>query len=101
MRASTFAALTLAAVVAADQCNTGSAQCCNSVKQADDESLTGIFGLLGIVVGEVTGQVGVDCSPIGALSSGGGQCNQHPVCCTNNTFKGLVNLGCSPINVGL
>jgi len=66
-----------------DQCNSGAAQCCkelttilmnrvnpllpspgNSV-QSSDSSLVGVLaGLLGIVLGPVESQVGVNCSPI-------------------------------------
>ncbi|EIW83013.1 fungal hydrophobin [Coniophora puteana RWD-64-598 SS2] len=92
-----FAVLALAA--SSGQCNTGSAHCCNSVKQASDKSMTDMLGLVGIVLEDVTGQIGVDCSPLDLLSSGGGQCNQHPVCCTDNQFNGFINLGCSPINI--
>ncbi|EIW80221.1 fungal hydrophobin [Coniophora puteana RWD-64-598 SS2] len=84
-----------------NQCNTGSAQCCNTVDSASSPQVATVLGLLGIVVGDITGQVGLQCSPLSVLSSGGGTCNQEPVCCTNNSFNGLVNLGCSPINVGL
>ncbi|EIW79530.1 fungal hydrophobin [Coniophora puteana RWD-64-598 SS2] len=104
MHASTFAALTFAAVVAAGgagQCNTGSAYCCNQVKSVQDKSVTKQLTALGVVVEGLTGQAGLDCSPLNVLSTGAGTCNQHPVCCTNNKFTGLINLGCSPINVNL
>ncbi|EIW77400.1 fungal hydrophobin [Coniophora puteana RWD-64-598 SS2] len=83
------------------QCNTGSASCCNSVQNASDVSST--FDLLGLgaILEGLTGQVGLNCSPLDILGSGAGQCNQEPVCCTGNTFSGLINLGCSPINLNL
>lgn len=74
-----FAALTVLAVVAvasagsapSDQCNTGAIQCCNSVQEANSPSVAGLFGVLGIAVKDVTGQVGVTCSPITAVGIAG------------------------------
>ncbi|KIJ65102.1 hypothetical protein HYDPIDRAFT_89074 [Hydnomerulius pinastri MD-312] len=86
---------------ATGQCNTGTISCCNSVQQANSAGVASLLGLLG-VVGEITGQVGVQCSPISAIGLGSGAtCQQQPVCCTGNSFNGLINLGCSPINLNL
>ncbi|KDR81102.1 hypothetical protein GALMADRAFT_60808 [Galerina marginata CBS 339.88] len=85
----------------ASQCNTGGLQCCNSVQAANSPSLATIFALLGIVVGSVTGQVGVTCSPITVIGAGGNSCSAQPVCCSNNSFNGAVALGCTPVNINL
>ncbi|KDR81105.1 hypothetical protein GALMADRAFT_20915, partial [Galerina marginata CBS 339.88] len=85
----------------ASQCNTGDLQCCNSVQSANSPSIAGILGLLGIVVGSITGQVGVTCSPISAVGVGGNSCAAQPVCCSNNSFNGVVAIGCSPVNINL
>ncbi|KAF8523241.1 hydrophobin [Gautieria morchelliformis] len=81
------------------QCNTGSAQCCNTVGAAN--SLPGaavLMGLLGIVLQDVSAVIGLGCTPISVIGVAGGvNCDQQPVCCTNNNFNGLVNVGCSPI----
>ncbi|KAF5362464.1 hypothetical protein D9756_002080 [Leucocoprinus leucothites] len=83
------------------QCNTGSIQCCNSV-QSSSSSLVGLLaGLLGIVLGPVEALVGVNCSPISVIGVGGNSCTAQPVCCTGNSFSGLLVLGCSPININL
>ncbi|KAF5329808.1 hypothetical protein D9619_009338 [Psilocybe cf. subviscida] len=102
----TLAVVTLAAATPtgtdpSNQCNTGSLQCCNSVQAANSASIAGLLGLLGIVVSTLTGQVGVTCSPITAIGLGGSSCSAQPVCCTNNTFNGVVALGCTPININL
>ncbi|KJA19392.1 hypothetical protein HYPSUDRAFT_97137, partial [Hypholoma sublateritium FD-334 SS-4] len=81
------------------QCNTGSIQCCNSVQDAKASSLTALFNVLSIPVESVTGQVGVTCSPITAVGTGGNSCTQQAVCCSNNSFNGVVALGCTPINI--
>jgi len=103
----TLAVATLAAATPArrngpgNQCNTGSLQCCNSVQAANSPSIATLLGLLGVVVGSVTGQVGVTCSPITVIGTGATDCNEQPVCCTDNSFKGVVALGCTPINLNL
>ncbi|KIJ33018.1 hypothetical protein M422DRAFT_265047 [Sphaerobolus stellatus SS14] len=82
------------------QCNTGDAQCCNSDSSASNPSAAALLGLLGIVVQGVDVLVGITCSPIIAIGVGGGaNCAQQPVCCTNTSFNGVVNIGCTPISL--
>ncbi|KAH7919202.1 fungal hydrophobin [Leucogyrophana mollusca] len=84
------------------ECDTGSAYCCNSVQAADSSAVTTLLGLLGIVLGDITGNVGLTCSPLTIIGTGSGaSCNQEPVCCTNDEYNGLINLGCSPLNLNL
>ncbi|KJA29773.1 hypothetical protein HYPSUDRAFT_100914, partial [Hypholoma sublateritium FD-334 SS-4] len=87
-----------------DQCNTGSLQCCESTQDATSASNAGLLSLLDlldIVLGDITGQVGVTCSPITGVGLSGTSCSEQPVCCTDNTFNGVIALGCSPININL
>lgn len=80
-----------------NQCNTGEMHCCNSVSQAGSNGeLDDLLGLLGVVVAAGT-NVGQSCSPIAALGNSG--CTAKPVCCENNQFNGLVNIGCTPIQL--
>jgi hypothetical protein len=100
----TVAVATLAAATGgsgspSNQCNTGTLQCCNSVQAADSPTVSTLLGLLGIAVGDVTALVGVTCSPITVIGVGSSSCSAQPVCCTNNSFKGVVALGCTPINL--
>ncbi|RDB21692.1 Fruiting body protein SC1 [Hypsizygus marmoreus] len=83
------------------QCNTGSVQCCNSVQNADSQHVGLLAALLGLDLSAITGQVGVTCSPLTAIGLGGNSCTQQPVCCSGNSFKGLIVVGCTPINIGL
>ncbi|KAF8895194.1 fungal hydrophobin-domain-containing protein [Infundibulicybe gibba] len=87
----------------ASQCNTGDLQCCNSSQESSDTSagLNTLLSLLGVVVGDLTGVIGVSCSPISAVAVGGNSCSAQPVCCSNNSFKGAVALGCTPVNLNL
>ncbi|KAF9483031.1 fungal hydrophobin [Pholiota conissans] len=87
-----------------NQCNTGSLQCCQSTQSAASAStglLSGLLSLLGVVVGDLTGKIGVTCSPISVVGVSGTSCNEQPVCCTNNSFNGVIALGCTPININL
>jgi len=82
------------------QCNTGDAQCCNSATSATDPTAAGLLGLLGVVVQGVDVLVGLGCTPITVIGvAGGANCAQQPVCCQNNNFNGLINIGCTPISL--
>ncbi|KAF9261022.1 fungal hydrophobin [Marasmius fiardii PR-910] len=93
-------AFTFANLVAAwgqtDVCSTD-VQCCNSLQNADDSSLTETFALLGINVQDVTGQVGVTCTPISVIGAGINTCKGQTACCENNGFNGVVALGCTNV----
>ncbi|KJA29739.1 hypothetical protein HYPSUDRAFT_31725 [Hypholoma sublateritium FD-334 SS-4] len=84
-----------------NECNTGSLQCCSSVQQADSAAAAGLLSLLGVVVQDVTALVGITCSPITVIGVSGTSCSEQPVCCTNDTFNGVIALGCTPININL
>ncbi|KAH7915185.1 hydrophobin 2 [Hygrophoropsis aurantiaca] len=86
----------------ASQCNTGPIQCCDSVESASSPSASALLGLLGIVLTDLDVLVGLTCTPISVVGLGSGAtCSAEPVCCENNTFNGLISLGCSPVNLGL
>ncbi|KAF5351510.1 hypothetical protein D9758_007193 [Tetrapyrgos nigripes] len=98
---SALATLAAATSAPASQCNTGNLQCCNSVQDANSDVVSALLGLLGIDIGSVTAQVGVTCSPISVIGVGGNSCTAQPVCCENNSFNGVVALGCTPVNINL
>jgi len=97
------AALTLASAVLAwdvGQCRTGSLQCCENVQDATDAH--DAFGQLGLgdLLNGITGQVGISCNPITGIGTGqGANCASIPVCCDENKYNGLLNIGCSPVQV--
>ncbi|KAL5514050.1 hypothetical protein ACEPAG_2811 [Sanghuangporus baumii] len=96
-----LAVATPAPVPAENQCNTGALQCCDSVQQADSPAASQLLGLLGVVVQGVDALVGITCSPISVIGIGSAGCSASPVCCTDNSFNGLISLGCVPINLSL
>ncbi|KAF5331122.1 hypothetical protein D9619_005374 [Psilocybe cf. subviscida] len=83
-------------------CNTGNAQCCKQVQKTGDvPGLTSVLTLAGLEA-VVDALVGIDCNPITVIGTGATNCENTAVCCSNNQFEdGLINVGCSPINVNL
>ncbi|KAF9062307.1 hydrophobin 2 [Rhodocollybia butyracea] len=82
-------------------CSTGSIQCCQStqsVAAAQSNLLTSLLaGALGIVLGAVTGEIGLTCSGINV--AGGGTCSAQTVCCEDNSNGGLISVGCAPVTL--
>ncbi|KAG7445350.1 fungal hydrophobin [Guyanagaster necrorhizus] len=85
--------------VTGGMCNTGSAQCCKSVQDPKSEAAQNALGLVGVPIGDITANVGLTCDPITVIGLGTTSCSNQPVCCENNSFNGVVALGCTPINV--
>ncbi|KDQ62761.1 hypothetical protein JAAARDRAFT_122109 [Jaapia argillacea MUCL 33604] len=84
----------------ASQCTTGPIQCCQSVSTAGAEPAAALLGLLDVVVQDLNVLVGVTCSPITVVGVGdGSSCIAHPVCCTDNSYGGLVSIGCVPVEL--
>ncbi|KAF8204672.1 hydrophobin-315 [Pholiota molesta] len=84
---------------ATSECDTGSTECCDSTSTASNPVTAALLGSLGIPIGSVTGLVGLTCSPLTVVGASGTSCSAQPVCCTNNSFNGVVALGCTPINL--
>ncbi|KAI0737157.1 fungal hydrophobin-domain-containing protein [Daedaleopsis nitida] len=84
----------------AGSCSTGAIQCCESVQKADSKAVAPILAALGVVVQDVTAMVGLSCSPITAIGVGSGSsCSANTVCCENNSFGGLLSVGCLPVTL--
>ncbi|KAJ3545443.1 hypothetical protein NMY22_g2445 [Coprinellus aureogranulatus] len=79
-----------------NQCNTGPIQCCQKVTTARDPVAGLIISLLGIVIKDLSTVVGLTCSPVSVIGVGANQCSAQPVCCQNNSFNGLIAIGCTP-----
>ncbi len=54
-----------------NQCNVGKMQCCNSVTDHSSETGQAVIGVLGAVIGSVTGLIGANCTPITAVGLAG------------------------------
>ncbi|KAJ3512144.1 hypothetical protein NLJ89_g3695 [Agrocybe chaxingu] len=63
--------------------------------------VTLLLGLLGLVVQPINAIVGLTCNPISVIGIGGNSCTAQPVCCQNNSFNGLIAIGCTPVNLNL
>ncbi|KXN91790.1 Fruiting body protein SC3, partial [Leucoagaricus sp. SymC.cos] len=67
----------------------------------NNSSLVSLLGLIGVAVKDLTANVGLQCTTVNVLGLGSDRCNARTVCCEDNSFNGLVALGCTPIGVGL
>ncbi|KAF5337449.1 hypothetical protein D9757_010333 [Collybiopsis confluens] len=94
-----IASLAAASPAPRGTCSTGPIQCCNSVQSASNPVVGLLAGLLGIVLGDLTAQVGITCSPISVIGVGGGGCKAQTVCCQDNSHGGLISIGCLPIQL--
>ena len=56
------------------QCNGGTVHCCNSYHEVEkeDESWKGMLALLDINIGDLSGGIGANCSPLSVAAIGGG-----------------------------
>ncbi|KAH6904338.1 hydrophobin-251 [Coprinopsis sp. MPI-PUGE-AT-0042] len=96
----TLAALAVAAIAApTDPTTTPAPSCETGPHPADDPSTAVLLGLLGIVLQDLNVIVGVTCSPISVIGVPGNSCSGQTVCCSDNSFKGVVAIGCTPINI--
>ncbi|KAF5350944.1 hypothetical protein D9757_013735 [Collybiopsis confluens] len=93
-----IASLAAASPAPRDTCSTGSIQCCNSVSNSSDPTITQLAGLLGIALPSINIGVGLVCSGISVIGLGGGACSAQAACCQNNA-GGLISLGCLPISL--
>ncbi|TEB33741.1 hydrophobin-315 [Coprinellus micaceus] len=89
------------APIPASQCNTGPVQCCNTTGFVDEPAISSIIALLGLDVQDINVFAALTCSPISIIGLPGNSCSAQPVCCTNNTFNGVIALGCTPVNLNL
>ncbi|EKM55432.1 uncharacterized protein PHACADRAFT_95750 [Phanerochaete carnosa HHB-10118-sp] len=73
--------------------------CCDSTESANSAAGAAILAGLGVVVQDVTGLIGLDCSPITAVGVGDGNaCSSQTVSCSNGIIGGI-GIGCAPITL--
>jgi hypothetical protein len=68
---------------------------CENLNSLDDPATALLLDLLGVPAGSLTDQVGVNCMPYSGGEVGSGEL----VRCANNSFNGVVALGCVPVEV--
>jgi len=82
-------------------CDSGVLMCCNSIQAASsDNSGTLLSGLVPVNLQGLTGNLGLDCSPINVLGIGSSGCNQVTACCSGDSY-GTVTLNCVEIDLNL
>ncbi|EIW52223.1 fungal hydrophobin [Trametes versicolor FP-101664 SS1] len=84
----------------AGSCSTGALQCCQSVESGSSAAVAPILAALGVVLQDVNIPVGLSCSDITGVGVGGGNsCSANTVCCDDNSFGGLLSVGCLPASL--
>ncbi|KAF8521371.1 hydrophobin [Hysterangium stoloniferum] len=82
------------------QCNTGSPKCCKNVGAAGSIPMNALLKPLNIALDDPTAIIGLECTTLTLVGDGkGGNCAQHPVCCKDVKFDGVVNVGCTSISL--
>ncbi|TFY58305.1 hypothetical protein EVJ58_g6502 [Rhodofomes roseus] len=83
----------------AGSCNSGPVQCCKTTESSGNlsDGTTSLLGVLGINVSDLANDIGLNCASL----VGGATCSSKTVCCQNNTFNGLIAIGCVPIDISL
>ncbi|KIM34685.1 hypothetical protein M413DRAFT_33101 [Hebeloma cylindrosporum] len=83
-----------------NECNSGPIQCCDSIQTADSHEVIQLLALTGAITEAPDTLVGMTCSPMTTLGAGAGStCSSQPVCCEDNSFNGVIAVGCTPINM--
>ncbi|KAI0333078.1 fungal hydrophobin [Cubamyces sp. BRFM 1775] len=99
-RLAAIAALALPLLVVAQECNTGSLECCQALEDTDSPAGSAILALLNLNLQDVIGQIGLECIPINIIGVGAGnQCTAQPVCCSSNDVGGVASIGCIPVQI--
>ncbi|TFK71001.1 fungal hydrophobin [Pluteus cervinus] len=79
----------------------GTLLCCSNLGSASSIGIGSILGLFGIILTTLDALVGVNCSPLQILGTGGSTCTAQPVCCADVEYNGAIGVGCIPVNVNL
>ncbi|TFK35363.1 hypothetical protein BDQ12DRAFT_668662 [Crucibulum laeve] len=87
-------------VISRSECSSGSHVCCQGAGRAYLPPYAALLGLLGVVVDPDT-LIGVTCTPITVIGVGGNSCNAIELCCDNNSFNGIIAIGCTIISIGV
>jgi len=100
----TVTAVTVTAIstaTAVSECAVDAVQCCDAVSSSSNLITSLLIGLLDVVIEGLDVPIGINCSPTTIAGVGGSSCTAAPLCCENNTFNGLIAIGCVPIIINL
>ncbi|KAL2004662.1 hypothetical protein VTN00DRAFT_3190 [Thermoascus crustaceus] len=75
--------------------------CCQTISDTKNSTIASTLSKYGVPPEMAKGPVGLACTPISTIVTLGQRCNANTVCCSNNNYNGLINLGCNPININL
>ncbi|KAF9267200.1 fungal hydrophobin, partial [Marasmius fiardii PR-910] len=78
-------------------CSTGPVQCCNSVEKGSHPAVLSQLGLLGVALDSLDLDVGLTCTPISLIGAAINSCKGQTVCCRDNSFNGVIAVGCNNI----
>ncbi|KAJ6602459.1 hypothetical protein DFH09DRAFT_1068861 [Mycena vulgaris] len=95
--ASAFAAPEGAVARDTNKCNLGKSDCCNTVQSSNPLAVLAAVGpVAAALLAGVEGLIAFDCDSVLGLST---SCNKQAVCCTNTVQNGLINFGCTAIQI--
>ncbi|KAF8521366.1 hypothetical protein BU17DRAFT_87904 [Hysterangium stoloniferum] len=78
----------------------GSPKCCKNVGAAGSTPMSALLKPLNIALDDPTAIIGLECTTLTLVGDGkGANCAEHPVCCKDVKFDGVVNVGCTPISL--
>ncbi|KLO17346.1 hydrophobin-251 [Schizopora paradoxa] len=97
-----LASLAIFAVATPTGVSSGPANlCCDQTQTANSAAGAALLGSIGVVIQDVTGLVGSDCSPITGVGVSGTSCTNDPVDCQQFFAQSLIGINCSPIDISL
>ncbi|GJE95381.1 fungal hydrophobin [Phanerochaete sordida] len=78
--------------------NTPTTACCGSTESASSSAAAAVLSLLGIDASDISGLIGLTCSPISVVGVGSGsECSGTTVSCSNGVINSI-GVGCVPVS---
>ncbi|GJE95378.1 fungal hydrophobin [Phanerochaete sordida] len=78
--------------------NTPTTACCASTQSASSAAVAAILKAIGVDASDVSGLIGLTCSPISVVGVGSGsECSGTTVSCSNGVINSI-GVGCVPVS---